>query len=312
MASRNHFLFYLALVITVLFHFMAVKPIAHWMNRNLMPLLTDESIEIDLAEIKARTKFQKFSDAVPPAQSFEKPQPAPIVPEIPDQEKPEWEPLPKEKKVLDPNLTEDRIVPPETPVTPPGSDKPILGQKQAAITPKAEEEDKEQKVAKEDEVVSPLFIKQPDKAESPAGDQPKKKTIPEEIKETIRNGTPEKTEDEKLEFSMNTYRWTFQRYMENWAIDIQKWWKPPLDYVMGNVPEGGDMWIQVKLAKTGRLQGYRILNSDVTAEMELMVIQALVGSLARPSMPGSFPEDSLIINWHFIYPPLRPQLDMRR
>ena len=58
--------------------------------------------------------------------------------------------------------------------------------------------------------------------------------------------------------------------------------------------------------------GYKILGSEVTAEMELMVIQALVGSLSRPSLPDSFPEDLLLINWHFVYPPMRPQLDLRR
>ncbi len=163
-----------------------------------------------------------------------------------------------------------------------------------------------------EEITSPIFITKPEKPQEAGPEKPAKKSIPEEIEETIRNGEPEKTDDKNLEFSMNSYKWTFERYMENWAVDIQRWWKPPLDYAMGNVPEGGDMWIQVRLGKSGKLLGYRIVTSEITAEMELMVIQALVGSLARPSMPESFPEESLIINWHFIYPPLRPRIDLRR
>lgn len=317
MANRNHFLFLLALVITILFHFTAVKPIARWMNRSLMPLLTDESIEIDLAEIKARSKSQKFAEVIPPDIQTETPKKEPLLPKLPEQEKPEWRPVPQEKKTLDPNLSEDRIGSAKEPVAAPDPQKAIPEKKQVPAQSKKEKAAKDnfskaEKEEKEEEIISPLFIKPPEKKASVDGERSKKKQIPEEIKETVRNGIPEKTEDEKLEFSMNTYRWTFERYMENWVVDIQKWWKPPLDYVMGNVPEGGDMWIQVKLAKTGRLQGYRIVDSTVTAEMELMVIQALVGSLARPSMPDAFPEESLVINWHFIYPPLRPQLDLRR
>ncbi len=166
----------------------------------------------------------------------------------------------------------------------------------------------------EEEIVSPLFVRKPQKEDSPsvATEEEVEPALPEEIVRTFREGAPEKTEEETLEFSMNSYKWTFERYMENWAYDLQRWWKPPLDYAMGNIPDGGDMWIQVELAKSGKLLGYRIVKSNITAEMELMVIQALVGSLARPAIPASFPEASLIINWHFIYPPLRPKIDLRK
>ncbi len=100
--------------------------------------------------------------------------------------------------------------------------------------------------------------------------------------------------------------------MENWAIDLRKWWKPPLDYAFGKVPDGGDIWIQVRLERTGRLLGYKVLKSKVTPEMELRVVQALIASLKRSPMPDTFPEEMLVINWRFIYPPFRPDLDLRR
>jgi len=100
--------------------------------------------------------------------------------------------------------------------------------------------------------------------------------------------------------------------MENWAFDLHKWWKAPLDYVFGNVPEGGNVWIQVKLSKSGRLVGYRVYESNVTPEMELRVVQALIGSLKRPALPRKFIEEELVVNWRFVYPPIRPQIRLRR
>lgn len=150
----------------------------------------------------------------------------------------------------------------------------------------------QQKVEKETEELAPEF--------------------PKDVKETLRGNQPEKTEDENLQYSMNTYEWTFERFVENWAIDIRKWWRGPIDYISGNVPEGGNIWIQVTLDKSGRLVAYKVLKSKVSAEMELMVIQALIGSLKRPILPGSFLEDMLVINWRFIYPPLRPEINLRR
>lgn len=42
------------------------------------------------------------------------------------------------------------------------------------------------------------------------------------------------------------------------------------------------------------------------------MIQALIGSLERPALPKDFPEDVLVINWKFIYPPIMDRVKMRR
>lgn len=290
MANRNHLFFLTALLLTILIHLLAVSPLSKWLNREILPALSDESLVIDLSEIKAQ-KDSSVDQTISGNQTPEKSKPAPDKKPKPTEKQ---LPIPQTKKHLDPTLTEDKIVSKEQ--VPPKQTSPAKPAKTAR-----KETDTSQ---------SPLFIRKP-KADTPP-EQKKKKVIPEEVKKTFRDGKPEKTDDEKLEYSMNSYKWTFKRYMGNWALDIQKWWKAPLDYAMGNVPEGGNMWIEVKIGKSGRLQGYRIKSSDVTAEMELRVIQALIGSFARPPLPESFPKESLLINWHFIYPPVRPQLRIRR
>ena len=232
--------------------------------------------------------------------------PEPLIP------KPEKAPnrpkrLPEQKKQLDKSLKEDRVSEKkaEAAQAKPQQTTPHKSTPNP-IKPKPAEPLEQVTI----DQVSPLFIK-PSEIET-AEPIPQKPTFPSEVVETLRNGKPEATKEENLEYSLNTYQWTFQRYVENWAIDIQKWWKAPLDYVFGKAPEGGEVWIQVKLDRSGRMLGYRILKSQVTAEMELMVIQALVGSLERSPMPDSFNAEMLVINWRFIYPPLRPQINLRR
>jgi len=299
MANRSFFLFNTALVITILIHFFSIKPIATWLGRDIMPMLTDQSIEIDLTEIKAQPKTG--SKVI--KQVLVAPQTSEITNEQTRSEEKKLHHLPKNKKILDPDIKEDKVLVPDLIPHKKETDKPVMKKKQSTS--------KREKVENKP-IISPLFIKKTEKKELATNTLEKKITIPDEVKDSFRNGSAEKTDDEKIEYSMNSYRWTFERYMQNWAIDIQKWWKAPLDYTMGNVPEGGDMWIQVRLERSGRLLGYRIVGSGVTAEMELMVIQALVGSLERPALPESFPKKWLVINWHFVYPPLRPQLDFRR
>lgn len=136
--------------------------------------------------------------------------------------------------------------------------------------------------------------------------------IPEEIRKTMRGSEPEKTEQDDIQFTMNSYKWTFERYVENWAADLRKWWRAPSDYLAGKQPRGGSVWIRVTLAKDGKLEGYKVYKSMVTSEMELRVVQALIGSFERPDLPKSFPEEQLVINWRFIYPPINANVQMKK
>lgn len=107
----------------------------------------------------------------------------------------------------------------------------------------------------------------------------------------------------QLQFTMNTYEWSYDYYIENWASDLQKWWKAPTDYRMGRIPEGGSVWLRIEMDREGNLKGYEVMESEVSNEMELKVIQAVTLSMKRPALPETFPEEILIINWRFVYPP---------
>ena len=131
----------------------------------------------------------------------------------------------------------------------------------------------------------------------------------EQIKSTQRGPGPEETATKGMQFTMNSYKWTWQRYMENWAIDLGRWWMPPQDYMAGQWPEGGFVWIRVQLSKEGELLGYKILQHNVSPEMKLMAVQALLGARLRPPLPPDFDKPYLEVNWKFLYPPLAELLN---
>ena len=93
--------------------------------------------------------------------------------------------------------------------------------------------------------------------------------------------------------------------MENWAVDLGRWWRPPQDYMLGHYPDGGYVWVKVKLSKSGELLGYEVMEHNVSSQMKLMAVQALLSARLRPSLPEDFPLETLEVSWKFIYPPFK-------
>ncbi len=310
--DRDRPWFFIALFITLLIHISAIAPVSKLINQRLIPYFSDESIEIDLSEIHAKPKKVPDQKLIPPLPTPpEKKLPPLILPDEPEHYV--FRNLPKKKKVLVPGLKKDKVVKKETGENATSPPKAVEKKKEVVKKSVVEKKDVEKKDT-EDKVPlrSPLFINEPESPKKTDQTEEEAEKIPEAILKTFRGGEAEKTDDDTLQFSMNTYKWTFEHFAENWAIDLQRWWKLPLDYAYGKVPDGGDVWIEVDLSKSGELLGYTILQSKVTAEMELAVVKALVDSLKRPALPGAFPKDRLIVYWRFIYPPVRPELKMRQ
>ena len=322
MANRDQRWLYIALMITVGIHLSAVSPLSQMFDRMLMPLLTDENIIIELSEILPKKNKEQIEDFPKPLIKKQKkipelPKNLPTIKPPSKKTIPIDDPIPfvdPTKRELSEDLKEDRIPNKENSkselrqLLSSESQKEITAAQGEKRNLDLKQSDKGQSAA----IQSPLVL--PQEEGTNKSPQPKHgvSQIPKEVKQMFRGDAPEKTNEENLEYSMNSYKWSFERFMENWAFDLQKWWKAPMDYAYGNVPEGGDIWIQVKLSRSGRLVGYQIFDSKVTSEMELRVVQALIGSLKRPKLPAMFLENELIVNWRFVYPPIRPAIQLRR
>lgn len=320
----------IAFGVTLCVHLVIISPFAGWLDRNLLPTLQDEGIEIELIQPES----EKEKSILSAVEKEEIPPPKDLPTDY------QFKKLPTEKRKLSEEILEDEVIDPFD-KNPPRPDK-LKGDSgetdwdlvekiiNAPLKKPAKKQFREQErsqetvsrshkgqnmaeLPREDSDVlkgeklirqSPLFLK--------PGETIKENETPEEIQKTFKDNRPEQTNWDKLEYSMNTYKWSYERYIENWAIDINKWWVAPIEYLAGNIPAGGSVWIRIRLSKTGHLLGYKVFHSTLTSEMELNVIQALIGSLERPELPKEFPEDILVINWKFIYPPIMPKVQIRK
>lgn len=346
MPVRENRIIFLTFLITLVIHLGLLAPLSKWLDRTLLPRLVDESLEIDLQEIQSNTSLPRekrlSEEKKPPKPIIKKKRTSTSLPERPPDLKKPVPPVPvikKEglrsvwlkKKPLSTQVDKDPKMDQVSKKPPAAAKKPRVQIEQQKIASRQETRHTEEQIKKKEvEESEPIVMEDkaiPDKTSSqetirsPLFTEKKQEKelkkeeddgLPDEIRGTLREGKPEETKSENLQFSMNDYRWTFERFIENWVVDIQKWWKAPIDYITGEMPEGGSLWVQVHLSLSGKLLSYKLIKSNVTSEMELMAIQALIGSLKRPELPQTFHGDRLIINWRFIYPPLRPPLIMRR
>ncbi|MBL0691195.1 MAG: hypothetical protein JJV97_02560 [SAR324 cluster bacterium] len=126
--------------------------------------------------------------------------------------------------------------------------------------------------------------------------------IPLEISKHLPADKSLSTNQKNLNYALSNYQWSFETYVEQWAAKIIKWWGMPGDYAAGKIPDGGSLWVSVRINKLGELLHFKIINSKVSGEMELKVLQGLIASFELPLLPDDFP-DEVTFHWEFIYPP---------
>ena len=136
--------------------------------------------------------------------------------------------------------------------------------------------------------------------------------MPNELSGYLRGLKPERTNQNAINFTLSDYGWSFEHYAEQWANALRKWWRVPADYRAGKVPNGGSVWISVRIKSNGELLDFKVYKSGVTTEMENKVIQALVSSFHRPPLPKDFKKEHLVVNWQFIYPQINQMRPINR
>jgi hypothetical protein len=307
----------LTFLITLILHLGLMSPLSQWLDQILLPRFADDALEIDINEIRSNQSLEKekqpfrFEEKrTDPVKIPQKGEVQELVPPV--REHPRM--VPGEKKKLSFERREEVKTVKDESQERTGQKKVLVEQKpESALLQSPHKAVMEttdlDETSTTESIISPLVIPETNRE---SGLRKKESGTPDEVRGSFRNGTPENTKSENLQYSMNSYQWTFKRFVDNWVVDIQRWWKAPIDYITGKMPEGGDLWVQVQLGLSGKLQSYRIIRSNVTPEMELRAIQALIGSLKRPEIPPSFSKETLVINWRFIYPPLRPPIKMKR
>ncbi len=108
-------------------------------------------------------------------------------------------------------------------------------------------------------------------------------------------------------YGLSDYNWPYESYMGRWAKGLLYSWRnhPPPDYISGNVPQGGNVFVQVTLNLKGELIAYEV--TDVERASRFMVdsvLDAISGTSNLPPLPNDFKGKELQVHFKFIYPSL--------
>lgn len=108
-------------------------------------------------------------------------------------------------------------------------------------------------------------------------------------------------------YGLDNYNWPYESYMGRWAKGLLYSWRnnPPVDYVAGNVPQGGNIFVLVTLNLKGELIAYEV--TDVEKASSVMVdsvLNAILATANLPPLPPDFEGEELKVHFKFIYPSL--------
>lgn len=109
-------------------------------------------------------------------------------------------------------------------------------------------------------------------------------------------------------FTLSNYQWPYESYMGRWAKHLRYAWnsQPPEDYIQGLQPNGGNVGIKVQLSLQGELESFEIISSfGSSSQMEESVVNAILSVSQLPPLPDTFQDESLLVSFRFIYPPLK-------
>lgn len=109
-------------------------------------------------------------------------------------------------------------------------------------------------------------------------------------------------------FTLSNYQWPYESYMGRWAKHLRYAWnsQPPEDYIQGLQPNGGNVGIKVQLSLLGELESFEIISSfGSSSQMEESVVNAILSVSQLPPLPDTFQDESLLVSFRFIYPPLK-------
>ncbi|MBF0352298.1 MAG: TonB C-terminal domain-containing protein [SAR324 cluster bacterium] len=166
--------------------------------------------------------------------------------------------------------------------------------------------------------LNPDFNKPHETPPTPTPKRPTGKSFPNKstAKKTVNHsppppGSPEaKGVGPNTFFTLSNYDWPYESYMGRWAKALIYNWRNnlPMDYMMGKVPGGGEVFVKVSLNRDGSLKNFEVTQVlGASGEMEESVLSAILGASSLPALPDDFEDQELQVHFRFVYPAVRAE-----
>ncbi|MEC7416658.1 MAG: hypothetical protein VX420_00405 [SAR324 cluster bacterium] len=105
---------------------------------------------------------------------------------------------------------------------------------------------------------------------------------------------------------LSTYDWEYTDYLKRWNEQTRFYWArhPPTEYLSGEHPQGGEVWVTVKVNRDGRIFDTQAQATGELPESVQEVALRAVDTVLLPPLPFGFPDEQLRVTFRFRMAPL--------
>ena len=104
-------------------------------------------------------------------------------------------------------------------------------------------------------------------------------------------------------YRLSNYNWNYNSFINRWHKLVRYHWDnhPPLDYLIGDHPNGGEVFVLVTVKKDGSISNFEVNSlGQVSKIMEISALEA-VRAVLLPSLPEDYPNEELKVEFRFAH-----------
>ncbi|MDC0151926.1 hypothetical protein OAJ16_00270 [Deltaproteobacteria bacterium] len=108
------------------------------------------------------------------------------------------------------------------------------------------------------------------------------------------------------DYRLSNYNWNYQSYIERWSQLVYYHWRnhPPSDYLSGTKPEGGEVFVQATVEKSGIVSSYQVNSMGEISDIMREAAKEATLLVPLPPLPEGFPDEELKVEFRFDHPPM--------
>jgi hypothetical protein len=103
------------------------------------------------------------------------------------------------------------------------------------------------------------------------------------------------------DYRLSNYDWNYQSYIERWSQLVYYHWRnhPPQDYLSGSKPEGGEVFVQATVEKSGIVSSYQVNSMGEISDIMREAAKEATLLVPLPPLPETFPDEELKVEFRF-------------
>ncbi len=108
------------------------------------------------------------------------------------------------------------------------------------------------------------------------------------------------------DYRLSNYDWNYKSYIERWSQLVYYHWRnhPPQDYLSGSKPEGGEVFVQATVERSGIVSSYQVNSRGEISDIMREAAKEATILVPLPPLPEAFPDEKLKVEFRFDYPPM--------